>query len=401
MRNIAIIGCGISGLASAIFLRRSGHSVTLFERFEQPESVGAGIILQPTGMAALEHLELLTSVVAHSSRVDAMVGENRAGKVVMDVHYGDLKPGLHGLGMHRGNLFRCLYDAAGAAGAKVVTGAEIERIETHDKGVMLCATNERRIEGFDMAVVANGWQSRVTQEIDMKMQTKPYSWAALWAIVDMPASVDIHTLSQRYDTASTMIGILPSGLHPQTGKPCASFFWSLRADAYEQWLNTDLGVWRNQVTSLWPELTETMKSFTQHDQLTLANYADRVARTPFAENVVVIGDAAHAMSPQLGQGANLGLVDAWVLAECLDQFEDTNTALRNYADRRKRNIAYAQFASRLLTPVFQSDSGLLWRLRDTFFPLLNRFWFAYKEALRTIVGVKTGILFDRSIIDID
>ncbi|MFM7505060.1 MAG: FAD-dependent oxidoreductase, partial [Rubrivivax sp.] len=51
--DIAVAGAGFAGLASAALLARDGHRVTVYERFEQPRAVGAGILIQPSGLAAL------------------------------------------------------------------------------------------------------------------------------------------------------------------------------------------------------------------------------------------------------------------------------------------------------------------------------------------------------------
>jgi 2-polyprenyl-6-methoxyphenol hydroxylase-like FAD-dependent oxidoreductase len=60
--DIAIVGCGPSGMAAALFLSRAGHRITVFERFDAPRPVGAGLLLQPTGLAVLGRLGLLAKV---------------------------------------------------------------------------------------------------------------------------------------------------------------------------------------------------------------------------------------------------------------------------------------------------------------------------------------------------
>jgi 2-polyprenyl-6-methoxyphenol hydroxylase-like FAD-dependent oxidoreductase len=101
------------------------------------------------------------------------------------------------------------------------------------------------------------------------------------------------------------------------------------------------------------------------------------------------------MSPQLGQGANLGLIDAGVLAECLETLPVT-AAFAEFSRRRRAHVRYYQFASRWLTPFFQSHSRTAAVIRDLAFPLIPYVKPAYREALRTVAGFKTGLIFDRS-----
>jgi len=76
-QQFAIVGCGVAGLASAIFLSRLGHRVTLFEKFERPQAVGAGILLQPFGQIVLRQLGLLDAMKKRTSRIDGLVGHNK------------------------------------------------------------------------------------------------------------------------------------------------------------------------------------------------------------------------------------------------------------------------------------------------------------------------------------
>ena len=108
------------------------------------------------------------------------------------------------------------------------------------------------------------------------------------------------------------------------------------------------------------------------------------------DRIVFIGDAAHCTSPQLGQGANLGLVDALTLAACLKETPGLGEALARYTRTRKKHTEFYQQASRWLTPFFQSDSAAGAWLRDKTFGLLCKTPYLRTEMLRTLAGLKTG-----------
>ncbi|MBV8636287.1 MAG: FAD-dependent monooxygenase, partial [Burkholderiaceae bacterium] len=110
---------------------------------------------------------------------------------------------------------------------------------------------------------------------------------------------------------------------------------------------------------------------------------------------VCLGDSAHATSPQLGQGANLALVDAWTLAQCLAQQSDLPAALAQYSRKRKAHLRYYQTASRVLTPLFQSHSRIGSGLRDLGLGLACRLPYVRGQMGLTLSGTKTGWLIGK------
>jgi 2-polyprenyl-6-methoxyphenol hydroxylase-like FAD-dependent oxidoreductase len=116
--------------------------------------------------------------------------------------------------------------------------------------------------------------------------------------------------------------------------------------------------------------------------------------------VLAIGDCAHAMSPQLGQGANMALVDAAALADVLGDATDVaqetldwNALFASYGDARRDHLRYYRQASRLLTPLFQSNSNTLAVLRDIALMLARHNRFGRQHAVSTLVGARGGWLW--------
>ncbi|MEP7155202.1 MAG: FAD-dependent monooxygenase, partial [Betaproteobacteria bacterium] len=87
--EIGVVGAGTAGAAAALLLARDGHRVTLFERVTEPMPIGAGILLQPTGMAVLGQLGLLDEAILLGAKVARLYGENQHGRKVMDMQYRD------------------------------------------------------------------------------------------------------------------------------------------------------------------------------------------------------------------------------------------------------------------------------------------------------------------------
>jgi 2-polyprenyl-6-methoxyphenol hydroxylase-like FAD-dependent oxidoreductase len=203
------------------------------------------------------------------------------------------------------------------------------------------------------------------------------------------------TLAQRYVGARIMIGHLPVGRIDAASPSLAAFFWGLKPADYPAW-RAGFADWRDQVAHLWPALTPVVAAFGGPDDLTLASYMHFTARRPFRGPFALIGDAAHATSPQLGQGANNALLDALALADALDATVDIAQALASYARLRRRHVRFYQLASAAMTPFFQSDSRVLADLRDLAFHRMKIIPWLRREMLLTLAGLKTGLFASAS-----
>lgn len=393
-KQIAVIGCGTAGPAAALFLADLGHEVTVFERFEVPRPVGAGLLLQPTGMAVLDALGLGAPARRAGARIDWLFGRRPDLEPVLRLHYNRLAPGLYGLGIHRGTLFALLHDALGAARIPVVAGTEITQVDRRSPRPRLADQHGNRHGPFDLVVVANGSDSRLAAQFGLVARDTPYPWGALWCIcADRRGTFELG-LRQVYDGTSTMAGVLPVGRRPgqDVGSPLVAFFWSLRTDAFDAWEAGGLDRWKGEVRAFWPLTHEILETIEMPEQVTRATYRDLVLRRCHADSIVFLGDAAHGTSPQLGQGANMALMDAAALGAAMARADTVDAALADYGRRRRAHHRYYRWGSRLLTPLFQSDGQALGRVRDAALPLACRAPVIGRQMLLTLAGVKTGPL---------
>lgn len=356
--DIAIAGAGMGGLAAATALRQSGHSVTVFDQFDAPAPVGSGLVVQPVGLDVLDRLGALPAAMGWGNRIHRMLGhEVRTGRPVLDVAYDAPGDPRFGLAIHRAALFQALHQVAETSGVQTVPG---RRVTGRDGTTLLF--DEGREGPFDLIVDATGTGSPLSP-----MRARPLGYGALWATVDWPEDTDLprNELRQAYRRADRMLGVLPVGRVPgQTGFR-ASIFWSLPAEGYEDWRNGGLTAWQAEAVAHWPAFAPFVAQITDPDQMTMARYTHGTLRRPFEEGLVYIGDAAHRASPQLGQGANMALLDACALARALDMARgDVALASRWYAQARRWHVRGYQLMSRLFTPQYQGDSRWLPVLRD-------------------------------------
>lgn len=396
--RVCVAGCGTAGPAAALFLARAGHSVTIFERAAALNPVGAGLLIQPTGMAVLRRLDLLDDLLALGHRVDHLYGATTSGRPVLDLHYRDLHPELFGLGLHRGALLGSLMRAVHAAGITVRCSHELTAMGATGGGrggesIVTDASGQTH-GPFDLVIVADGARSSLRPD-GCRTRVKQYPYGALWFVGQDASPAFAGTLWQAYLGTGRMLGFLPSGRVTADGPPLTSMFWSIPLDRAAAVHDEGLETWKRQVLAMTPLAAPLLEQVTDTRQLITAGYYDVVAKRTFdlANGAVVcLGDAAHAMSPQLGQGANLALVDALVLSQCLDGERDLPTALQRFDAIRRPGVRYYQFASRWLTPVFQSKFEALAPLRDTFMGPMCRLSLLRGQMLESLVGIKTGIM---------
>lgn len=372
--TIAIIGAGPAGLATALYLHHAGHSPVIFEQFDKPAPVGSGLMLQPTGLSVLADLSLLPAILALGNRIDRLYGEDaKTGSTVLDVRYAALNKHRFGLAIHRAALFSVLHDAVKAAGIPIETNREIIGIEQEAYGAVLVEKSGHKHDPFDLVVDCSGARSRLRQFSDDPRQPRELAYGALWASLDhVPIGLDDHALVQRYDKASVMIGVLPMGQSEPGGKPQAAFFWSIKPKDYAAVKAEGLPSWKNTVHALWPQMQPYLDKIHTFDQFTLARYGHHTMRKPIGNRLAFVGDSAHSTSPQLGQGANMALLDAKALAHALAKTGDIAGALEHYAQSRRWHMRLFQALSAAFTPFYQSDSVALALIRDRLVPRIAR-----------------------------
>ncbi len=397
MRNlrIGIVGAGTGGLAVAAFLSRDGHDVHLLERFAEARPVGAGLLLQPTGLACLAQLGLDERALTLGAVIHDLEGRTVGGRRVLAIDYRQLRPHLFGLGIHRGSLFALLHDEVVRRSVPITTGVEAVRVERHARQRTVVIDRLGRHHGpYDLVVDASGMRSPLRRALVGRIRDRQFRYGAIWAALPITDGWPHRaTLMQRYDGAPVMIGVLPIGRLPDDTTPRCAFFWSVRVDQRDAWMAAGLDAWKARVSGLWPAVAPILDGVRVPGDLSFVSYADVVVERPYCLDLslAVIGDGAHGTSPQLGQGANLALIDALTLAAALERGDSIETALLDYHAQRRRHVAFYQLASRWLTPFFQSDSRFLGAVRDATFGLASIVPFAEGQMLRTLAGIKTGI----------
>jgi 2-polyprenyl-6-methoxyphenol hydroxylase-like FAD-dependent oxidoreductase len=330
-----------------VALRRVGWQVTVLERAERFGEIGAGITLLSNGLRCLDAIGVGQAVRGSGQPMLALGMRTAAGRWLsrFDGDGADLEArmGTTTLTIHRAELHRILREAlpAEALLAGVVTtgirggadgGPAEVRFRHQDHDALLPA---------DLVVGADGVHSWVRAQRWPDARAPVYSGSTTWRAVTTPSAAGVTEMSLSWGHG-TEFGVMPL-IDGRT-------YWYAAANAAEGQRNLDeletlrrlFGTWHEPIPAVLAHTTP--QAVLRHDIYWLPKLDSY-----YRGSVVLLGDAAHAMTPNLGQGGGQALEDAIVLAAAVSRTRDVATALARYdRQRRPRTQAMSQTATRQL-----------------------------------------------------
>ncbi|RUN74620.1 FAD-dependent oxidoreductase [Sphingomonas sp. TF3] len=331
--NILIIGGGIGGLTSAIALRRGGHRVTILEKDPSWSVYGVGIIQQSNVLRAMDGLGMLDDYLKAGfafDRVDvfsltgACVAQLASPKLVDDY------PANVGIG--RRALQKVLADRALEAGTQIRLGVTALDFKDGEDGIFVGMSDGTQ-EGFNLVIGADGLYSPTRQTIFPEAPMPRFTGQSVWRY-NFPKPADLDCL-HAYD-GDTAVGLVP-----------------LSDDVMYMYVtSTEPGNPRYDRVGMARVMRDRLKGHAPQVEALAAQIIDddgvvyRPLEYIFVEGdwhmgrVVLLGDAVHATTPHLGQGAGMAIEDSVVLAEELGRATTLDAALRSYRDRRFERCKY-------------------------------------------------------------
>lgn len=380
--RIAIVGGGIAGLASAVFLARAGRDITLFEAMPRIAAEGTGILLQPAGFDVLRRLELGAAALAHGCAIERIV--TRSGEdTLMDLSYAEMWSGLHALGIRRPMLAALLLESARAAGANVHFDLGIEEVEDGPTAAWVRTRDTKeRLGPYDLVLIGNGMFSKL-RSVAGEARVHVHRRGVYSLVAPLPEGMARNALLQRLDGMRDAVGLLPIGRG--TGQvPLVSFFWNAQASERPALEARGFEPWRRYIETFCPEARELLAAAAGFDGLTFFTTAQVSMSRWHGQRTLVLGDAAHALDPHLGLGATMALLDAECLEECLHRAPgDIGAALAAFQALRQRALAPYARVSHLWSRL--DGAGLsAWRRR--LFLVAARPRFIRRRLLRHVCG---------------
>ncbi len=366
--KVIVAGAGIGGLTATIAFRRAGFEVAIFERAAELREVGAGLLLATNAQKALGKLGLAEAVALLGTPASA--GEIRSwrGEVLVSIPANELgkKVGVSSAAVHRADLQALLVREVGEGTMRL--GAEVEGFEQDKSGVRVSLAGGSE-EHAEILVGADGLRSKVRATIFGPEEPR-YAGYTAWRAVAKPEQ---ELLPWGTGFESWGRGARFGCAHIGQGR----VYWFATRNAPEGGkdgppggpggarvtLLTLFGEWHRPVR----ELIEA----TDEDAILRTDIYDR---EPLGERwgegrVTLLGDAAHPMTPNLGQGACQAIEDAVVMARCLQELDEADRegipgVLRRYEGLRSSRTAKVVRQSRRIGQIGQLESAFLCRLRD-------------------------------------
>ena len=354
--DVVVAGAGIGGLTLAIALRRRGARVRVFERANHLGAVGAGIGLPANGVKALQTLGLGESVtragmvVKRAAILDAR-GRPLGAEVDLTSVYQEIGASL--VALHRARLHALLLDALGSG--VVTTGAHVVSFEQTADFVHVALMTGERVEA-KLLVGADGLHSNVRAQV-VGNDPPVYSGYTSWRGVTPANAVTVPARTTESWGRGERFGIVPIGF--------GEIYWFAVADAPPNRRDTDVRGELMARFGSWHEPVAAIIEATPPERIMRTDIYDRAPIERWhSGRVVLLGDAAHPMTPNLGQGAGQAIEDAVVLDECLAQATSIEEALTHYEQRRVARANGIVRASRQFGAIAQWSNPIAAWLRD-------------------------------------
>ncbi|MGW7054770.1 FAD-dependent monooxygenase [Streptomyces sp. NPDC054887] len=356
-RAVTIVGGGIGGLAAAVALHRRGWRVEVLERAPEFTEIGAGISLWPNALHALEALGLAGTVRALGAVETSGGVRDRRGRWLSRTHTAELarRFGHPLVVLHRADLLRVLAEALPAEclrpGSEVTSvradgrspTVDDHRGEPRPDRVDLRPVVDHHGGGSrpDLVVGADGLRSTVRRDLWPDAAGPRYAGYTAWRMVTEPLAAPPSEGAATWGRGERFgYTALPGGRAYCFATASLPEGTASRTSEYAE-LVRRFGSWPDPVPGLLAAVPA--EAVLRHDLY------DLPPLTSFVHGrVALLGDAAHAMTPNLGQGACQALEDAVTLAHCLDETPDVTAALRSYDRlRRPRTRAITRRSARL------------------------------------------------------
>ena len=334
-RPVVVVGGGIGGVVAALALLRIGREVVVLERAADPADVGSGITLFPNAMASLDAIGAGDAVRDVGAPPPAGTTGLRLpdGRIVVDAASVPIVRGLCAL--HRIDLHRALRSLLPAG--VLTTGVEVTGVRPLAGGAAVEVADGSSVEA-SLVVAADGLRSRVRAALHPTYPGPRYSGYTSWrGVTSVP--VALSGVAGETWGRGERFGILPLRDGRVYWFAVANLPAGTCLDAHAE-VRRRFGGWHAPIPTLLANTPpEVVLSLDIHDlTLPLPAFADG--------RVVLLGDAAHAMTPDIGQGAGQAIEDAVVLAAALAGLPTTEAMAHYDRERRPRTEGIVKVARR-------------------------------------------------------
>jgi 2-polyprenyl-6-methoxyphenol hydroxylase-like FAD-dependent oxidoreductase len=346
--TIIIVGAGIGGLTAAIALRQAGFGVEVYERAAGLKEVGAGIALAANAIRVLKHLGLMQQVINRGTVIAAAVSYNSRGDLL-----GRLPTNLTDVPsvcLHRADLQQVLFSALPADCVRF--GEQFVELKQTGPGVRAQFASGRTASGYAL-VGADGLRSRVRAQL-IGDGAPVYRGYQCWrGLCSRPSS---ELLTETFGLG-IRLGLVPIGSRGTAWWCCANKSEPTKDDP-DDGAKSKLSGWIGN----WHQPIPDVLGATDPRAISQTSVFDRRPVKTWSKGCcTLLGDAAHPMTPNMGQGGCMAIEDGIVLARCLSASTDAVMAFRRYERLRYTRTARIVKVSRYYGAMGQWENpGAAW-----------------------------------------
>ncbi|MBO4232839.1 monooxygenase [Riemerella anatipestifer] len=360
-KTISIIGAGIGGLTTALMLKNKGFNIEVFESSKEIKPVGAGIIIANNAMQVFKKLGIQNKIEKAGNRISCMkITDTQLKSIsVVDLTEYEKKYGVHNIAIHRGELQKILVNEVGYDNIRLSKRLiKVQKSEPFKLTFEDYSTMESKI-----LIGADGINSVVRKDLFEESKLRNANQKCWRGICEM-------NLPQKYHNE----------LNEAWGKGKRFGFVKI-SDRKVYWyaLTNSKNIKPNEINlcELFSEFhNDILKiiSATDRNQIVVSDIIDLKPIDKWQKrNVCLVGDAAHATTPNLGQGACQAIEDVYVLGKLLDKGISIENTFEKYENLRCKKAHKIVNTSWILGKIAHLDNPFLACLRNNILRFTPKF----------------------------
>ncbi len=380
-KDIAIIGGGIGGVATAVALEQAGIHATVYERAPELREVGAGLMLWPNATRVLRELGLLDKIIDHSGANTHFLVRASCGELLMNIALGDFD--VPALCTRRADLLAVLLAQLPPERIRLDhTLTDFEQSDSKARLSFAISTGEMHCVEHDAVIGADGLRSRVRERLFGPSEPVYRGYTVWRGVATYDGSAIFRGSNSETWGRGKRFGILNTGQD--------RFTWYAAVNVGRDHADAPAGR-KQELLELFAGWHEPIRDLIRATDETVILKNGAYDRAPLSRwtrgCITLLGDAAHPCTPNLGQGCCMALEDALVIAKCITNSSSIAAAFERYESLRRPRASHMQQRSLTMGRIGQWDNRLLVAGRKALTSLLPATLFEYN--LRRVYSYET------------